>query len=160
FDLRRIARGEPQLIIDPPPGRVTVADYMRNETRFRMVEKINPERFRGLAAAEDLAESGARRFATWFRKSRWPLQRQRLASGSTAHDRPGRAPGQAIGGGGHERASWTALVPGATMRIGRPTLERFCFWWSMPSARQTVARNSGTVTGRSVIVAPSSLVAP
>ena len=29
-----------------PPGRARCEEYMRNETRFRMVEKIDPERFR------------------------------------------------------------------------------------------------------------------
>jgi hypothetical protein len=46
------------------------------------------------------------------------------------------------------------------MRIGRPTFDRFCFSWSIPRAAQTVARSSGTDTGRSLTDAPSSLVAP
>jgi len=51
YDPRRIAQGEPPLIIDIAPGRSKVEDYMRNETRFRMVESIDPERFRRLAVA-------------------------------------------------------------------------------------------------------------
>ena len=46
YDPRRVARGEPPLFIDVPPGRTAVAEYMRNETRFRMVERIDQERFR------------------------------------------------------------------------------------------------------------------
>jgi hypothetical protein len=42
------------------------------------------------------------------------------------------------------------------MRIGRPTLEMFCFWRSMPRASQMVAKNSGTVTGRSLSATPSA----
>jgi pyruvate-ferredoxin/flavodoxin oxidoreductase len=63
YDPRRVARGEPPLVIDVPPGRTTVADYMRNETRFRMVEKIDTERFRRLAAAA--RDHAARRVALY-----------------------------------------------------------------------------------------------
>lgn len=51
YDPRRTERGEPPLIIDVAPGRASVAEYMRNETRFRMVEKIDPQRFQWLANA-------------------------------------------------------------------------------------------------------------
>ena len=59
-----------------------------------------------------------------------------------------------------ESTSRTAFVPGATMRIGRATFDRFCFWWSIPSASQTVASNSDTPTGRFLMVAPSGPVSP
>src|SRR5262249_39761475 len=48
FDPRRVQRGEPPLVLDAPAGRAGVADYMRNETRFRMVERVDPQRFRRL----------------------------------------------------------------------------------------------------------------
>jgi pyruvate-ferredoxin/flavodoxin oxidoreductase len=68
FDPRRGERGEPPLVIDAPPGKASVAEYMRNETRFRMVEKINPERFRRLAVmARDHA---ARRVALYEQLAR------------------------------------------------------------------------------------------
>ena len=68
YDPRRVAKGEPPLVIDAPPGRAAVAEYMRNETRFRMVEKIDPERFRRLAVlAKDHA---ARRVALYEQLSR------------------------------------------------------------------------------------------
>jgi pyruvate-ferredoxin/flavodoxin oxidoreductase len=51
FDPRRSGRGEPPLRLDSPPPRLDVVDYMRNEGRFRMVEKANPERFKMLARA-------------------------------------------------------------------------------------------------------------
>jgi pyruvate-ferredoxin/flavodoxin oxidoreductase len=63
FDPRRVEQGEPPLVIDVPPGRATVAEYMRNETRFRMVEKVNAQRFRELAAAA--REHAARRVALY-----------------------------------------------------------------------------------------------
>jgi pyruvate-ferredoxin/flavodoxin oxidoreductase len=51
FDPRRVRQGEPPLTIDVLPGKKSVEEYMRNEARFRMVEKIDAERFRRLAAA-------------------------------------------------------------------------------------------------------------
>jgi pyruvate-ferredoxin/flavodoxin oxidoreductase len=50
YDPRRAARGEPPLLLDSPEPKVPAREYMRNETRFRMVEKQNPERFRRLLA--------------------------------------------------------------------------------------------------------------
>ncbi len=56
FDPRRIAEGEPPLKLDSGAPKVKVVDYMRNETRFRMVEKIDPKRFADLAVqAQDAA---------------------------------------------------------------------------------------------------------
>lgn len=49
FDPRRSERGELPLQVETFSPRATARDYMRNETRFRMVEKIDPERFRSLA---------------------------------------------------------------------------------------------------------------
>ena len=51
FDPRRAAKGEPPLVIDVKPGKVPVEEYLQNETRFRMVEKIDPARYRRLAKA-------------------------------------------------------------------------------------------------------------
>jgi pyruvate-ferredoxin/flavodoxin oxidoreductase len=48
FDPRRIAEGEPPLVLDSGPPKTGVADYMRSETRFRMVEKMDPARFKRL----------------------------------------------------------------------------------------------------------------
>jgi pyruvate-ferredoxin/flavodoxin oxidoreductase len=56
FDPRRVAKGEAPLQLDSAAPKAKVADYMRNETRFRMVEKQNPERFkRFLAEAQQEA---------------------------------------------------------------------------------------------------------
>jgi pyruvate-ferredoxin/flavodoxin oxidoreductase len=49
FDPRRAASGKPPLELDAKPPTTSVRDYRRNETRFRMVEKIDPERFRLLS---------------------------------------------------------------------------------------------------------------
>ena len=39
FDPRRVEKGEPPMKLDYGPPRARVADYMRNESRFRMVER-------------------------------------------------------------------------------------------------------------------------
>jgi pyruvate-ferredoxin/flavodoxin oxidoreductase len=63
FDPRRVAEGEPPLKLDSPPPRTSAKEYMRNETRFRMVEKLDGERFKRLLAA---AERDARqRYAVY-----------------------------------------------------------------------------------------------
>lgn len=71
YDPRRVERGEPPLVIDAPPARTSVADYMRNEARFLMVEKIDPERFRRLAAAA--RDHAARRVALYEQLARITL---------------------------------------------------------------------------------------
>jgi pyruvate-ferredoxin/flavodoxin oxidoreductase len=49
FDPRRTASGEPPLTLDAPGGKIPVQDFMQNETRFKVVEKINPEGFKSFA---------------------------------------------------------------------------------------------------------------
>ncbi len=51
FDPRRVAQGLPALQIDSKPPSIPVGEYMSQETRFRMVEKLDPERFRRLSKA-------------------------------------------------------------------------------------------------------------
>ena len=55
FDPRRAARGEAPLQMDSSSEpTASVMDYMQNETRFRMVEKMDPARYRALAqSAQD-----------------------------------------------------------------------------------------------------------
>jgi pyruvate-ferredoxin/flavodoxin oxidoreductase len=45
FDPRRIALGENPLKLDSAPPKVELLQYVRNETRYRMVEQANPEHF-------------------------------------------------------------------------------------------------------------------
>ncbi len=54
FDPRLIELGKPPLQLDSKPPKAKVGDYMRNETRFRMVEKIDSKRFHRLAAQAQL----------------------------------------------------------------------------------------------------------
>ncbi|MEZ5332283.1 MAG: pyruvate:ferredoxin (flavodoxin) oxidoreductase [Thermoanaerobaculia bacterium] len=57
FDPRRAAAGEPPLRLDSGPPKARVKDFMENEARFRMVERIDRERFRELQRrAQTLAE--------------------------------------------------------------------------------------------------------
>ena len=51
FDPRRIEQGVPALQLDSVTTRSDLTEFMRNETRFRIVEHQDPERFRELAAA-------------------------------------------------------------------------------------------------------------
>jgi pyruvate-ferredoxin/flavodoxin oxidoreductase len=48
FDPRRPAQGQPPLQLDSGDPKISAKTYMRNETRFRMVEKIDPDRFKRL----------------------------------------------------------------------------------------------------------------
>jgi pyruvate-ferredoxin/flavodoxin oxidoreductase len=49
YDPRRVALGQPPLVLDSGDPKIAAKQYMRNETRFRMVEKLDPLRFRKLA---------------------------------------------------------------------------------------------------------------
>ncbi len=63
FDPRRVEQGLPPLLLDSDPPKIGVKAYMRNETRFRMIEKIDPKRFERLVAAAQ--ESAEQRFAVY-----------------------------------------------------------------------------------------------
>ncbi len=49
YDPRLIEEGKPPLQLDSKPASIPVMDYMQNETRFRMVQKMDPARFDRLA---------------------------------------------------------------------------------------------------------------
>ncbi len=59
FDPRRVAAGEAPLQIDSGPIKAKVRDYHANETRFRMVQKLDPARYAALEAQSE-RESAAR----------------------------------------------------------------------------------------------------
>ncbi|MBI3784332.1 MAG: pyruvate:ferredoxin (flavodoxin) oxidoreductase [Deltaproteobacteria bacterium] len=52
FDPRRIANGMSPLQLDSAAPKTSVSDFARNETRFRMVEQLDAQRFRALMKAE------------------------------------------------------------------------------------------------------------
>jgi len=63
YDPRKLETGDAPLTLDAKPPSLSVSEYMSNETRFRMVEKMNPERFRVLShRAQELT---SRRVATY-----------------------------------------------------------------------------------------------
>jgi pyruvate-ferredoxin/flavodoxin oxidoreductase len=87
FDPRRSAKGEPPLKLDSPPPRLDIVDYMRNEGRFRMVEKADPERFKMLARA---AQREARqRYAVYQQLAQVTLPRVDDAGAVAAGPRDG-----------------------------------------------------------------------
>jgi pyruvate-ferredoxin/flavodoxin oxidoreductase len=53
FDPRRIQEGLPPLQIDAKPTGEGVVEFMRNETRFKMIEKQDPARFAELVKAQE-----------------------------------------------------------------------------------------------------------
>jgi pyruvate-ferredoxin/flavodoxin oxidoreductase len=63
FDPRRVARGEPPMHLDYGPPKPTVAEYMRNESRFRVLERSDPARFRGFL--KEAQEAARRRYAMY-----------------------------------------------------------------------------------------------
>jgi pyruvate-ferredoxin/flavodoxin oxidoreductase len=63
WDPRRVPEGKPPLVLDSGPPKIAPRDYMRNETRFRMVERRDPERFRRLIALAE--QTAARRVAVY-----------------------------------------------------------------------------------------------
>lgn len=53
FDPRRLAEGQKPLQLDSGPPKIPLSDYTRNETRFRMVERQDPARWKQLLAAAE-----------------------------------------------------------------------------------------------------------
>jgi pyruvate-ferredoxin/flavodoxin oxidoreductase len=48
YDPRRVAQGQPPLHLDSGPPKTPLSEYVRNEGRFKVVEKSDPERFKRL----------------------------------------------------------------------------------------------------------------
>ncbi|HXQ71435.1 MAG TPA: 4Fe-4S dicluster domain-containing protein, partial [Pyrinomonadaceae bacterium] len=63
FDPRRIAQGEAPLALDYGPPKAKVADYMRNESRFRMIERADPQRFKHFL--EESQAAAERRYSVY-----------------------------------------------------------------------------------------------
>jgi pyruvate-ferredoxin/flavodoxin oxidoreductase len=63
FDPRRIPKGEAPLHLDYGPPKAKVADYMRNESRFRMVERADPARYKMFL--EESQAAAERRYAVY-----------------------------------------------------------------------------------------------
>jgi pyruvate-ferredoxin/flavodoxin oxidoreductase len=63
FDPRRLVKGEPPLKLDYGPPKAKVADYMRNESRFRQIERADPERYK--AFVKESQAAAQRRYAVY-----------------------------------------------------------------------------------------------
>jgi pyruvate-ferredoxin/flavodoxin oxidoreductase len=63
FDPRRGATGEPPLRLDYGAPKTKVADYLRNESRFRMIERADPARYK--AFVEESQAAAERRYAVY-----------------------------------------------------------------------------------------------
>jgi pyruvate-ferredoxin/flavodoxin oxidoreductase len=68
YDPRLTLAGKPPLQIDSKPPKISVGEYMRNEARFRMVENLDPERFRRFG--KEAAEHARQRIAYYEQLSR------------------------------------------------------------------------------------------
>jgi pyruvate-ferredoxin/flavodoxin oxidoreductase len=63
FDPRRVSAGDPPLKLDSGPPKLRLEEYTRNEARFRMVEKQDPERFKKLLLRAQ--QAATQRFAIY-----------------------------------------------------------------------------------------------
>jgi pyruvate-ferredoxin/flavodoxin oxidoreductase len=63
FDPRRVREGQPPLHLDSGEPKLDVLEFMRNETRFRQVERTDPERFKMLLASSQ--RQAAQRYAVY-----------------------------------------------------------------------------------------------
>jgi pyruvate-ferredoxin/flavodoxin oxidoreductase len=76
YDPRRVEEGLPPLQLDSAPPKLRVEDYMREEARFRITERLDPQRYRQLlVAAQSEAE---RRYAVYEQLSKVVVPKERV----------------------------------------------------------------------------------
>jgi len=92
YDPRRTPAGLPPLQIDSPPVHKPVWEYLRNETRFAMVQKTDPARFSELSRAS--GRNTAQRVALYRELSRIALPTDG-ASQDPATTEPGQGDAEA-----------------------------------------------------------------
>ncbi|KAB2641916.1 MAG: pyruvate:ferredoxin (flavodoxin) oxidoreductase [Verrucomicrobia bacterium] len=73
FDPRRTANGENPMKLDSSPPKASLAEFTRNETRFQMLERINPDRS---AMLQQMAAASV--------KERFALYQKLAANGASA----------------------------------------------------------------------------
>jgi pyruvate-ferredoxin/flavodoxin oxidoreductase len=71
FDPRRLAQGLSPLQMDSGAAKTSAEQFMKNESRFRMVEAADPARYKRLAA--EAGAEAARRLALYRHLSDWKL---------------------------------------------------------------------------------------
>ncbi len=84
------AKGEPPLHLDYGPPKAKVADYMRNESRFRMVERADPARYK--AFVEESQAAAERRYAVYSQLAgiKVPAFEAAATPGGTGHPEPAK----------------------------------------------------------------------
>jgi pyruvate-ferredoxin/flavodoxin oxidoreductase len=82
FDPRRLEKGEPPLHLDYGAPKTRVEEYLRNEARFRMVERADPDRYRGFVTQSQAAAE--RRYAVYSQLSGIKVPAFDAAAGSAA----------------------------------------------------------------------------
>lgn len=85
FDPRRIPLGESPLSLDSPEPRKDPAEFMRNETRFRIVERHDPARYRRLL--ESVRREAANRYSVYEQLARLVVSRQAAGAGASAKEK-------------------------------------------------------------------------
>ncbi|MEQ1908332.1 MAG: pyruvate:ferredoxin (flavodoxin) oxidoreductase [Vicinamibacterales bacterium] len=86
FDPRRIAKGEPPMHLDYGPPKPLVAEYMRNESRFRVVERSDPARFKKFL--KDAQEAARQRYSIYEQLAGITVPPQEATSGDVAPAAP------------------------------------------------------------------------
>jgi pyruvate-ferredoxin/flavodoxin oxidoreductase len=85
YDPRRAQKGESPLKMDSAAPKLSLAEFMAHETRFRMVEQTNPEQYKKLVAeAERLAKE---RYALYEQMAR-AMNPANLVPGAAARAAP------------------------------------------------------------------------
>ena len=71
YDPRRVAQGQPPLQLDSGPAKVPASEFMREEARFRMTERQDPERYHLLV--KQAQANAAQHFAVYEQMSKLVL---------------------------------------------------------------------------------------
>jgi pyruvate-ferredoxin/flavodoxin oxidoreductase len=82
YDPRLAAQGKSPLQIDSKPASIPVSEYTRNEARFRMVENLNPERFKLLS--KEAAENAKQRMSLYEQFSKLVVVEAQKETATTA----------------------------------------------------------------------------
>ncbi len=89
FDPRRVEQGLPPLNLDSKEPKDPLSEFMKNETRFSMVEKIDPERYKRLAA--EAQRNVTERFAIYRQLAGLTIPRE-SGNGGDAGEKDKKAP--------------------------------------------------------------------
>ena len=75
YDPRKVDLGEPPLVVDAEGTKIPVSEYMTNETRFKMVEKLDPEGFHRYAVESQFAAERRMSLYRHMSELRLPIRR-------------------------------------------------------------------------------------